>query len=217
MIFALIRIPFLFSQASFLTQLHGAKEDVVQQLAFTPGTLVEFTEKKRVHAGKILKVEHKSNGGARYEVEDHDGHKFKIADKAVNYAMKVPPNEERNIKHIFDTFNEALEEPRSKLQKDLDISADLLEMAWEEALEDDTHELTPDSLVELVHSHAASTLEAYKAWRLLRTDLSHVFFKEIKDHGRVVSFKAKAKKAVDAAKDTFCRKPEQSDDDLCWV
>ena len=198
--------------------MHGSKEaDVVQQVAFTTGTLVEFSEKKRLHAGKILKVEHKSNGGARYEVEAHAGYKFMIADKAVNYAMKVPPNEERNIKHIFDTFSEALVEPRSQLQKDLDISSDILEMAWEEALEDESHELTADSLVELVHSHTASTLEAYKAWRLLKSDLSHVFFKEIKDHGRVVSFKAKAKKAVDAAKNTFCRQPEQSDDDLCWV
>ena len=42
-----------------------------------------------------------------------------------------------------------------------------------------------------------------------------MFFKDIKDHGRISSFKAKARKAVDAAKQTFCNTHEKSD--LCLV
>lgn len=210
------------SQTKLLhTKLHGSKEKEAVQLqkAYTTGTLVEFSEKKRVRIGQIVNVEHKSNGGARYDLEDQDGHRFQIADKAINYAMPISPNDAKNLKHIFDTFAMALEEPDVDLQNDLDISPDLLEMAWEEALgqEETHHELTPNSLIELVHSHAASGIEAYKAWRLMRSDISHIFFKEIKDHGKVVSFKAKAKKAVDAAKITFCQSPEQSDNDFCWV
>lgn len=178
------------------TLLHGSKEsgDVAMQQAFSIGTLIEFAEKKRVRVGKILSVEHKSNGGARYEVLDHDGHKFHIADKAVNYAVTIKPNEERQAKQIFDEFAAAFEEPDMELRKDLDISAEILEMAWEETLEDESHQLTAQSLIDLVHSHAASGIEGYKAWRLMRTDMAHVFFKEMKDHGRVVSFKAKAAK-----------------------
>merc|ERR1711982_108551 len=141
-------------------------------------------------------VEHKSNGGARYEIKDHGGHKHQIADKAINYAMAMTPNDAKNLKHIFDTFQAAFEQPDTSLQKDLDISPELLEMAWEEALEEETHELTPNSLIELIHSHVASKIEAYKAWRLMRSDIAHVFFKEIKDHGRVLSFKAKPRRQL---------------------
>jgi len=204
---------------SFLTKVQGSNDssEVVNQKSYTSGTIVEFSEKKRVHAGKIVSVSHKSNGGARYDVEDQDGHTFSIADKAVTYAMPISANEERNVKKILDDFVLALEEPEMKLRSDLDISPELLEMAWEELLEDESHELTANDLVDLIHSHAASKLEAYKAWRLLRTDMAHVFFKELKDHGRVVAFKAKAQKAVDAAKKTFCTNPDHSEDDLCWI
>jgi len=189
----------------------------VQQPAYTPGTLVEFSEKKRVHTGKILSAANKSNGGSRYEVEDHDGHKFSIADKAVNYAMPFSPNDEKKIKQLFDEFAAALEEPEMELRSDLEISPELLEMAWEETLEDNAHELTPKSLVDLVHSHPASAIEAYKAWRLMRTDMAHIFFREVKEHGRVVTFKAKDKKAVDAAKIAFCRSPDHADDETCYA
>jgi len=193
------------------------KADVMQQKSYVTGTLVEFTEKKRVHMAEIINIEHKSNGGARYEVVDHDGHKFQIADKAVNYAIPISPSDAKNIKKIFDEFSAALEEPEAELRKDLDISPELLEMAWEEALEEESHELTPNSLIELVHSHDATAIEAYKAWRLMSCGVSHVFFKEMKDHGRVVAFKAKSKKVVEAAKVTFCRSPDHADDEFCWV
>ena len=183
------------------------------------GTLVEFEEKKRTHVGKITAAEHKANGGARYSVEDHDGQKFQIADKAVHYAMPITPDNERKVAALFDEFAAALEEPPSDLQKDLDITPELLEMAWEEAVEDEdsAHEVTAKSLVELIHAHSASALEAYKAWRLLRTDMAHIFFKEIKDHGRVVAFKAKTEKAVENAKKAFCTKPEHAEEEVCWA
>ena len=192
---------------------------VVQQHAFTVGTLVEFEDKKRTRVGKITASEHKSNGGARYSVEDHDGKKFDIADKAVHYAMKITPDNERRVAALFDEFAVALEEDPADLEKDLEITGELLQMAWEEAIEDEdsAHEITAKSLVELIHAHSASALEAYKAWRLLRTEASHVFFKEIKSNGRVVAFKAKTAKAVENTKRAFCTKAENAEEDLCFV
>ena len=192
---------------------------VVQQQAFTVGTLVEFEEKKRTHVGKITASEHKSNGGARYSVEDHEGHKFDIPDKAVHYAIKITPDNERKVAALFDEFAIALEEDPADLEKDLEITGELLQMAWEEAIEDEdsSHEITAKSLVELIHAHSASALEAYKAWRLLRTEASHVFFKEIKSNGRVVAFKAKTAKAVENAKRAFCTKAENAEQELCFV
>lgn len=202
-----------------MSALHASKDsvDAFLQRAFTPGTLVEFSEKKRAHVGRIINVEHKSNGDARYEIIDHDGKKFSIADKAVSYAMPNTPNDERRAKQLFDDFVSAFEESDFELRTDLDISPELLEMAWEEALQDESHEMTPNSLVDLIHSHTASTIESYKAWKLLRTGMAHVFFKEIKDHGRVVAFKAKASNAVEAARKTFCTNPDNAEDEFCWV
>ena len=106
---------------------------------------------------------------------------------------------------MYDEFCRAQELPLESIQIELDVSPDLIQMAWEEAVEDETHNLTPAEFVELVHAHSPSAMEKYLAWKLLQSEMSHVFFKEIKDKGRVVSFKAKPKKSVDAAKDVFCR------------
>ena len=53
------------------------------------------------------------------------------------------------------------------------------------------------------------------AWKLLKSEMAHVFFKEIKDHGRVVAFKAKTRKAVEAAKIGFCS--THQDHEICFV
>mmetsp|Transcript_42558 Transcript_42558/g.102943 ORF Transcript_42558/g.102943 Transcript_42558/m.102943 type:complete len:262 (+) Transcript_42558:3-788(+) len=187
--------------------------EALAQHAYAVGTFIEFEEKKRVHIGTIEDKEHKANGGARYKVVDKDGKHFSIADKAVHFAMAAP-NSPGQATKLFDEFCAAHDFSEKDLETKLEISPDLLEMAWEEANVEDTN-LTPDSLVELVHAHAASAIEKYMAWRLLQTEQSHVFFKSIKDHGKTVSFKAKARKAVDAAKQAFCN--SHQDSDLCLV
>lgn len=186
-----------------------------QQQAFSVGTFCEFEEKKRTHIGKIVSVEHKTSGGARYRVTDSEGNSFDIADKQVVYAMPSP-NTPGQAQKLFDEFCRAQDAPVDTLQDQLEITPELLEMAWEEAVEDEEQNLvTGSSLIELIQGHAASAMEKYLAWKLLKTDMAHVFFKEIKDHGRVVSFKAKTRKAVEAAKQAFCQ--NHSDSDLCFV
>ena len=59
-------------------------------------------------------------------------------------------------------------------------------------------------------------MEKYYAWKLLQSDMAHIFFKEIKSNGRVVSFKAKTRKAVEAAKEMFCR-THQDENEICFV
>ncbi|KAG7354379.1 hypothetical protein IV203_003735 [Nitzschia inconspicua] len=204
---------------SSLGSKRGSDDDTVLASTFPVGTFVEFEEKSRIHVGKISHLEHKSNGGARYTVTDSNGNIFNIADKEVHFAIYAP-NAPKAAEQLFDQFCQAQQASDEAIQKQLEISPELLELAWEEALEnaesgDGADTLTPSKLVELVHSHAASAIEKYKAWRFLQSDLSHVFFKDIKDHGRISSFKAKARKAVDAAKQSFCQTHENSD--LCLV
>jgi hypothetical protein len=194
----------------------GAAAPVQQNAAFMVGSLVEFVEKKRTHVAKILSVEHKSSGGARYHVEDTGGKTYDVAEKAINFHMPAP-NDAMRTDQLLLQFEEAQTCPELTLREKLEVSPDLLEMAWEEVSQDpSTDELTPAKFVQLMHSHTASQLERYMAWRLLKHDMAHVFFKELKQNGRVVAFKAKASKAVKAAKEHFC-KTHADEYEFCFV
>ena len=132
----------------------------------------------------------------------------------MHFALSAP-NTPGAANKLFDEFVAAHDSSEKDLQTKLDITPEMLELAWEEssASEDDT--LTASQLVELVHAHAASAIEKYMAWKLLKTETAHIFFKEVKDHGRVVSFKAKAENAVEPAKQMFCNSHKNSE--LCLV
>ena len=201
------------------------KDDgLVKHASFGVGTFIEFAEKKhteRIHVGTVTKVQHKANGGALYDITDSDNKQYQnVADKAIQFVMN-PPNSPGPAQQLFREFCAAQTASVDDLQTALEISPELLELAWEEATADadpdHPHEITPDSLITLCHSHTASNIETYQAWRLLQSDLSHIFFKEIKDHGRIASFKAKARKTVDTAKRAFCIDPQQAHHELCLL
>jgi hypothetical protein len=203
------------SSLPLLNSKQDSDDEIVQQRAFSVGTFVEFQEKARTHIGKIDSVEHKSTGGARYQITDSEGKKWSsIADKAVQYSMPCP-NSPGQAKKLWNEFCRAQDAPVDTLENQLEITPELLEMAWEEAAEDEDHLVTASSLIELVQGHAASAMEKYLAWKLLKTETAHVFFKEIKDHGRVVAFKAKTRKHVEAAKEAFCK--SHDDNEICLV
>mmetsp|Transcript_28491 Transcript_28491/g.60359 ORF Transcript_28491/g.60359 Transcript_28491/m.60359 type:complete len:238 (+) Transcript_28491:111-824(+) len=217
---AFVSVPCSTIAQSFLgSKKSEADGDVHHQQAFAIGTFVEFTEKNRVHIGKIQSVEHKSSGGARYKVLDSEDKLFDIADKNVKYSMACP-NSPGQANKLYEAFCQAQDVPVQSIQEKLDVTPELLEMAWEEAAEESdvegsSHLITSASFIELVHAHTASAMEKYLAWKLLQSEMSHIFFKEIKENGRVVAFKAKTRKAVDNAKEMFCRNHEDSE--LCFV
>ncbi|CAB9511583.1 expressed unknown protein [Seminavis robusta] len=210
--------PVTVTPSTTLLAAEKGSEEVKQQHALSVGTLVEFQEKSRVHIGTIKSSEHKSSGGARYKIEDIDGKSYNVADKHVTFATPVAPSNANKVNALMTELEEVQHASEEALCKLLDVSPDLLEMAWEEAAAEEaaTHELTAKSFVSLVHSHAASTIEEYTAWRLLKMDMAHVFFKDIKQNGRVASFKAKARKAVDNAKVAFCAS-HADDVEFCFV
>ena len=190
-----------------------------QKHALAKGWICEFEEKKRTHVGKITASEHKSNGGVRYTVLEAGGKSFSIADKQVNFAVAAPAADGKAEKMLAD-FEVASKASITDLSKALEVDPETLELTWETAAEDDTHDhsLTAKSFIDLVHSRApTSALETYHAWRLLSSDLAHIFFKSVKNNGRVESFKAKAADAVDAAKVTFCNKDEHANEEFCFV
>mmetsp|Transcript_14692 Transcript_14692/g.22762 ORF Transcript_14692/g.22762 Transcript_14692/m.22762 type:complete len:237 (+) Transcript_14692:190-900(+) len=214
---AFVTIPSRFGQCNSILFSKKDAADTVNVPTFPIGSFVEFEEKKRIHVGTIDTVEHKASGGARYGIIDADGKHYGVAAKAISFNIPCP-NTPGQAKKVYDQFVQAQAASQEELERKLDISPDLLQLAWEEASVDEDHDhvITPNSLVELIHSHTADAIEKYLAWRLLRTDMAHVFFKEIKDHGMVVGFKAKARNAVEAAKQHFCL-THQDDNGICFV
>mmetsp|Transcript_27252 Transcript_27252/g.43046 ORF Transcript_27252/g.43046 Transcript_27252/m.43046 type:complete len:157 (-) Transcript_27252:385-855(-) len=92
------------SAASCLHSKKDAVDEVVNQQAFAAGSFVEFSEKKRIHVGKIESVEHKSSGGARYHVLGSEGKKFNIPTNksATPWPAPTPP-----VKPTNSTTNSA--------------------------------------------------------------------------------------------------------------
>jgi hypothetical protein len=145
-------------------------EEVVLQKAFPVGTLVEFEEKSRVHMGKIISVNHKANGKPRYDVEEYpSGDKFDVADKEISFSLPAPKSA-KQADDLLKELDTAQSMPDEELNEELDISPELLAMAWEEVEdgEDDEREIKAKDLIELVHSTKADGIEKYEAWRLLK-------------------------------------------------
>jgi hypothetical protein len=200
------------------TQLGSTKTADNEQTALGEGTLVEFEEKSRTHIGKILQIERKSNGSVRYDVEEYPSKKhYSIADKEVTYSIPAPPTPKKAEK-LLEELQKAQAVTEMELRNEIGISPELLEMAWEEVAADEETGtmMTSTSLIELVHSHSATPIENYMAWRLLKAEVGHVFFKELKENGRVMSFKPKNAKSVMAAKANFCAE-HQEERDFCFA
>lgn len=88
-------------------------------------------------------------------------------------------------------------------------------VAENKAADPNNHELTAKSFIQLLQGKKASPVEEYMAWKLLQGEMAHVFFKDMKVQGRILSFKAKPRKGADNAKEVFCQTHE--DVEFCDV
>ena len=94
----------------------------------------------------------------------------------------------------------------------LGVEPEMLKMAWELCAEDERPTFTPKAIISLVDEALYTTsVDVYKAFRLLTSDLGRIFFKAINER----EYKAKGAKAVQASTENFCR--EHDDSDLCFV
>ena len=131
-------------------------------------------------------AEYKAKGGARIMIIDAQGAKHAIKENAIHINQMEPT--------------------------DLRIDPADLEMAWELCAETEKSTFSPKSIVSLIDdSMFKSSVDVYKAFRLLTSDLGKLFFKPINDH----EYKAKALNAVQASKDAWCR--DHTEADYCFV
>ena len=84
-----------------------SNDGLVKHASFGVGTFIEFAEKKhtdRIHVGTVTNVQHKSNGGALYDVTDADNKQYKnVAEKAIHFVMN-PPNSPGPAQQLFREF-----------------------------------------------------------------------------------------------------------------
>eukprot|EP00614_Pseudopedinella_elastica_P010503 CAMPEP_0172610718 /NCGR_PEP_ID=MMETSP1068-20121228/30486_1 /TAXON_ID=35684 /ORGANISM="Pseudopedinella elastica, Strain CCMP716" /LENGTH=236 /DNA_ID=CAMNT_0013414499 /DNA_START=70 /DNA_END=780 /DNA_ORIENTATION=+ len=205
-----------------LGKKEGDEAETLQAQTLPVGSIVEFDDGKgRFHIGKVKSVEHKSNGKARYAIQDAEEHLFNVADKQVRFSAGCPASP-KDEAAVFKDIMAASQASPAELRAKLDLDAEVLELAWEEvaASEDGLSTVTAKDFVELVHSRPPKSAgEAYCAWRFLKEELGSVFFKAIKEGGKITSFKAKAEKAVNDAKQAFCSAPQnlKEEPEFCFV
>ena len=96
----------------------------------------------------------------------------------------------------------------------LGVDPESLAMAWELAAEEEGDSFSTKFLLSLVDdTFFKAQTDAYRAFRLLSSDLGKVFFKNLGPN----TWKAKAAKAVEASKQNWCRELKEDEAEWCLV
>ena len=183
------------------------ESDVPQVQLETVGSIVDFGDQ----LGIITEAEAKAKGGARYSVVTAD----EVVHSVKGNAIKCTFSPDKSMKSWKEVGAEAVlapfEQVHSLAPEKMGIEPEDLELAWEFLSEEESNEFSARSIVKAIDEKLCkSSVDAYRAFRLLSSDLGHVFFKSLSG----AKFKLKAAKAVQASKDAYCR---QHDVEFCFV
>jgi len=184
------------------------------EIQFNANSIVEFNGPKHGNGaappslGIVKGVEYKAKGGARIQIMDVGGSMHTVPEKDIHINLGVYKGKLVEPAEILDDYTKVMEMETGALG----VDPELLEMAWELAAESDKKTVSPKFLMSLVDENFLKTsVDKYKAFRLLTSDLGRIFFKSINEN----EYKAKAAKAVQASKENWCRSAE--DEEWCFV
>jgi len=184
-------------------------EDDKPQLHLEPlGAIVEFDDGKhdRSVLGIVSSAEAKAKGGARYTVVDSNSVLHSVPGKSIHCSFSP----DAKIKKGDPAVQlEAFEKVHELAPTDLGVEAEDLELAWEFfSEEEEKTEWSARAILQAIdETLCRSSIEKYKAFRLLNSDLGHIFFKTLSG-GR---YKLKSPKAVQASKENWCRAHDELD------
>jgi hypothetical protein len=172
------------------------------------GSVVEFDDGKhdRSLLGIVTSAEAKAKGGARYSVIDANSVTHSVPGKGIHCSFSA----DKKMKDGVDP--NVLLEPFEKIQAlpstNLGVEPDILELAWEMLKDEDKSSWSAKTILRSIDdSMCRSPVEQYRAFRLLTSDLGHIFFKSLSDN----MFKPKNDKAVKASKENWCRSHDELD------
>jgi hypothetical protein len=184
------------------------------EIKINKDAIVEFHDPKhgsgaqRPVLGLVQGAEYKAKGGARIMIIDAQGGKHAVKESNIHINLGTYKGKLVEPSAILDEYTKVMAlEPTQ-----LGVEPDVLEMAWELCAEAGTSTFSPKAILSLVDEKLyKNSLDAYKAFRLLTSDLGKVFFKSLNGN----EYKAKASKAVEASKMNWCR--EHDELDYCFV
>lgn len=179
-------------------------------------SVVEFHDPKhgggapRPVLGIVKGVEYKAKGGARLQVIDASGAMHAVAEKAIHVNLGGYKGKLVEPSAILADFEAVM----ALEQTALGVDPESLAMAWELAAEEGRSSFSTKFLLSLVDDKFfKAQIDAYRAFRLLSSDLGKVFFKALGPN----QWKVKAAKAVEASKQNWCRELKEAEAEWCLV
>mmetsp|Transcript_17810 Transcript_17810/g.54794 ORF Transcript_17810/g.54794 Transcript_17810/m.54794 type:complete len:214 (-) Transcript_17810:105-746(-) len=189
-------------QTRCLAKKEDEGEVVVQIQALAKGTVVEFVHNKHTMLGVVEDHMVKAKGGLRYEIKTADEKVHAgVAPKDINFSAAGAKKQLAAKADVLDTAAPLL------------VDAELLELAYEVAAEDDQVLRVKD--VAALLDAGSDPVDLYRTFRVLSNELGKVFFAKAK--GEAAAFKVRAKKTVEAAKQSLCGNAGDDYADFCLV
>jgi len=197
----------------------------VQQ--FSTGSICEFEDgKQRPQLGVILSVDVQAKkGGAVYQVVDAKDQKHAVLSKSLHVVYPADPKTKPGTPpaEVLDKFLTVACFTPLQLGVDLEI----VELGWEVCAADEAAELSQAAIMnEIDPSYLEGSVQRYKAFRLLTSDIGKIFFKQLHAGGAhhdasAISFRVKSAASVATAKEAWCEAVEAGDAggsaDWCFV
>ena len=185
----------------------------VEVNALGKGSIVEFEFNKHTCIGVVDAHMVKAKGGLRYDVVTADEKVHAgVAPKDIHFSAAPLPGDKGDkspMKRIKD-FEDVLATSAARL-----VDPEVLEICYELAAEEDDGKVFRVKEIAKLFDEGTSPVDLYRTFRIMTSELGRVFFKSAK--GEAAAFKAKAHKAVDAAKVTLCNTHGDDYGEFCLV
>lgn len=186
--------------------------------ALSDGSICEFEDGKgNSRIGLVRSSKASGSKGFVYELVDVEEHVHTIATKAVHIAF--PPNMKVKSTKPAEILKEYVAVASTK-PIDLGIDVSLLGLAWEMCAEEDVPSHTTASIFNKIDpSLMESSIAQYKAYRLLASEIGHLFFKVLHetDHAHR-EYKARTADAVATTKNNWCESlGDKHSEEFCFA
>lgn len=201
----------LTMRSAFMKADEVAEDDKPQVNLEPVGSIVEFDDGKHDRAilGVVASAEAKAKGGSTYTILDANSVSHSIKGKQIHCAFSPDPKLKKTEPEVLLKPFEAVKEMEVTA---LGVAPDDLELAWEFLTEEDKDSWSARTILQAIDDKLCrSPVEQYQAFRLLTSDLGHVFFKTLSGG----FYKLKNAKAVRASKEQWCRAHEEVE--FCFV
>uniref|UniRef100_A0A7S2H2Y7 Ribonuclease II winged helix domain-containing protein n=1 Tax=Octactis speculum TaxID=3111310 RepID=A0A7S2H2Y7_9STRA len=187
------------------------------------GSVVQFEDgkKKRLMLGVVQSSESKGKKGFVYHIADAANRKHDVPSKALQIVLPPSPTTKpgATVSEILADYLAVAECSPTELGVDIDM----LELAWEVCESEEVPSHTAESIMNQIDDSLFKTsLQQYKAFRLLSSDLGNIFFNVLHEHDiSHREYKAKSAASVADNKVNWCKAVEEGvhvgSDEWCFV